>query len=185
MPIVENMISSKATKPGSVIKSMSGKMVEITDTDAEGRLCIADCIDWINLNLINNNNKNKSLIIDIATLTGNVEAITSGVAGIIMSNKLGNKYAYELMNIGENIGEYLDYLKVRDEYTAMLKSPVADIKNINLDIRSGCVIGGTFIHYFTNSEVPWIHIDLGCVTFINFLPLSYGINLLYEFLKKL
>ncbi len=183
IPIVENMVSSKSLKPGSVIETMGGKKIEVVNTDAEGRLCIADCIDWINKKLITK--PNKSIIIDIATLTGNTMHITSGISSIIMSNDIGIKYVDQLINIGEKIGEYLDYLKIRREYENMLLSPVADIKNINLDIKAGCVIGGTFIHYFTNKNIPWIHIDLGVATFVNSIAMSYGVNLLYEFLKNL
>lgn len=183
IPIVENMISSKCLKPGTVIETMGEKKVEIVNTDAEGRLCIVDCIDWINQKLVTN--KNKSLIIDIATLTGNTVYITSGISSIIMSNNLGIKLADKLISIGENLGEYLDYLKMRKEYEDMLQTPVADIKNINMDITAGCVIGGTFIHYFTDKDIPWIHIDLGVATFVNSIPMSYGVNLLYEFLKYL
>jgi leucyl aminopeptidase len=181
IPIVENMVSSKSLKPGSVIESMGGKKVEVTNTDAEGRLCIVDCLDWINKNLVSD--PSKSLILDIATLTGNTMHITSGISSLIMSNDLGIKYADKLINIGEEIGEYLDYLKIRNEYIDMLRTPAADIKNLNMDIKAGCIIGGTFIYYFTRSDVPWIHIDLGTATFMNSISLSYGVNLLYQFIK--
>ena len=181
LPIVENMVSSKSIKPGSVVKTMSGKRVEIVNTDAEGRLCIADCLDWINQKLITN--PNNSLIIDIATLTGNTMQITSGISSILMANKSAVKYADLLITIGEEIGEYLDNLKIRDEYFEMLKSQVADIKNLNSEVKAGCIIGGSFISYFTNNKVPWLHVDLGVATFVNSTPLSYGINLLYIFLK--
>jgi leucyl aminopeptidase len=185
IPIVENMISSKSIKPGTVIETMGGKKVEIVNTDAEGRLCIVDCIDWVNKKLITD--CSKSLIIDIATLTGNTLQITSGISSIIMSNNISNSHVSKLLNIGEKIGEYLDYLKIRKEYSDLLISPVADIKNINMDIKAGCIIGGTFINYFTNTNknTSWIHIDLGVATFVNSMPLSYGVNLLYEFLKQL
>lgn len=183
IPVVENMISSKSFKPGSTIKTMGGKVVEVSNTDAEGRLCIVDCIDWINMKLVKN--KNKSLIIDIATLTGNTMNITSGISSLVMSNELGTKLADKLINIGEQVGEYLDYLKIRTEYLDYLKSPVADIKNLNSNNKAGCIIGGTFIHYFTDEQIPWIHIDLGVATFVNSMVLSYGVNLLYEFIKKI
>jgi leucyl aminopeptidase len=183
IPIVENMISSKSLKPGSIIETMGKKTVEVVNTDAEGRLCIVDCIDWINLHLIKD--PSNSIILDIATLTGNTQHITSGISSIIMSNDLGENYVNTLINIGEETGEYLDYLKIRKEYLEMLKTPIADIKNINLEEKAGCVIGGTFIYYFTNPHIPWIHIDLGVTTFINSFVISYGINLVYEFLKQL
>lgn len=183
IPIVENMVSSKSLKPGSVIETMGGKKVEVVNTDAEGRLCIVDCLDWINNKLVKN--PGNSIILDIATLTGNTQHITSGISSIIMSNSLGINYASKLINIGEEIGEYLDYLKIRTEYLDMLKTPVADIKNVNLEEKAGCIIGGTFISYFTKPNIPWVHIDLGVATFVNSMVLSYGVNLLYEFIKKI
>jgi leucyl aminopeptidase len=181
IPIVENMISSKSLKPGAVIQTMNNKKVEVVNTDAEGRLCIVDCLDWINKKLVKN--PSNTIILDIATLTGNTQHITSGISSIIMSNDIGQKYANKLISIGEEIGEYLDYLKIRREYLDMLNTPVADIKNINMEEKAGCIIGGTFISYFANPNIPWIHIDLGVATFVNSTVLSYGINLLYEFIK--
>jgi leucyl aminopeptidase len=185
IPIVENMTSSKATKPGTVIKSMNGKKVEIVNTDAEGRLCIADCIEWINTKLITK--PSKSLIIDVATLTGSARNITNGISSIIMSNDIGFKYAKQLINTGENVQEYLDYIKIRKNHTEFLKTPVADIANLDNENKAGCVIGGTFIYYFTDESIPWIHIDLGDTTFdsTTSISTSYGINLLYEYFKGL
>ena len=67
---------------------------------------------------------------------------------------------------------------IKKEYEDMLTTPVADIKNLNMDIKAGCVIGGTFIHYFTDKNIPWVHIDLGVATFVNSVAISSanGIN---------
>jgi leucyl aminopeptidase len=184
LPIVENMIGSTAIKPGMVIKTMSNKLVEIVNTDAEGRLCIVDAIDYVNLNLLKDNPDN-NLIIDIATLTGNTNHITSGISSLCMSNDVGKKYLDNLNIIGDEIGEYIDYLKIREEYLDMLKSTVADVKNIDLSIKAGCVIAGTFLNFFVKKEVPWIHIDLGVSTFVNSKVVSYGVNLLFEFIKNM
>lgn len=182
IPIAENMISNTATKPGMVIRTMTGKTVEITDTDAEGRLCIADALEYTNKII---KNKKNSLIIDVATLTGNTQYITSGVSSIIMGNNIADTYINDLINLGEETGEYLDYLKIRKDYLHHLQTPIADIKNHCDRTRSGCVTAGAFLNYFTSDNVPWIHLDVASSTFINNIPKSYGINLLFEFLKNL
>jgi leucyl aminopeptidase len=182
IPIAENMIGPNATKPGSVIKSRLGKNVEITNIDAEGRLCLADCFEYVENKLLRD--RTNSIMIDIATLTGNTMAITCCVSGISMSNNIGSFYNKELIKVGEKIGEYVDYLKLHREYNDMLKSNVADIKNINEKTRAGCIVGGIFLNYFVKN-IPWIHLDVANVTYKNDMVTSYGINLLYQFLKKI
>jgi len=181
IPIVENMISNTATRPGQIIKSCNSISVEITNTDAEGRLCLADCLEYINNELLTDN----CLIIDIATLTGNAVSITSEIASISMCNKKGEKYKDKLIQIGEDVGEYLEYLQLRPEYLDLLKSPVADIKNLNLKTLAGCIIGGAFLHRFATNKCPWIHLDVAPTAFINQVSTSYGVNLLVEFIKQL
>ena len=185
IPIAENMIGNKGIKPGSVIKSSGGKLVEITNTDGEGRLCIVDAIDFVQQKLTNKLDLSKCIMIDVATLTGNTDHITSGFSSLSMCNNKGLLYLDELIKIGENIGEYVDFLKIREEYLDSLKSPVADIVNINSDYNAGCVIAGTFLNYFVDNKIAWIHLDLGVSVFINKKPISYGINLLYEFILQL
>jgi leucyl aminopeptidase len=185
IPITENMIGNKAVKPGSVIKSFGGKLVEIVNTDGEGRLCIVDAIDYIQKNLMNNLDISKCLMIDVATLTGNTDHITSGFSSLSMCNSKGLIFIDELIKIGENVGEYVDFLKIRDEYIDSLKSTVADIVNINKELKADCVLAGTFLDYFVDKKLPWIHLDLGVGVFVDKKPLSYGINLLYEFILQL
>jgi leucyl aminopeptidase len=185
IPIAENMIGNKATKPGTVIKSSGGKLVEIVNTDAEGRLCIVDAIDYIQQKLTTKLDLSKCIILDVATLTGNTEHITSGFSSLSMCNSKGFLYVDELIKIGENIGEYVDFLKIRDEYLDSLKSTVADIVNINKDFKADCILAGTFLDYFIDKKIPWIHLDLGVGVFVDKKPLSYGINLLYEFILQL
>jgi leucyl aminopeptidase len=186
IPIVENMIGSRATRPGMIIKSMSNKLVEIVNTDAEGRLCLADGLDYINLYLLKKFKSKDNLIIDIATLTGNTEAISNGISGLIMGNTLSDKYCTQLIQTGETIGEYLDYLKLRPEYLSYLSTTVGDIANVSHSReKCGCLLGGAFLQYFANPSIPWVHLDVASSTFINNLPTSYGINLLYYFIKNL
>lgn len=183
IPVVENMISSKATRPGTIIKSMSGTTVEIINTDAEGRLCMADCIDYINMNLLNNTDDN--LIIDIATLTGNTIYISGGISTIAMCNTNGTKYMNKMQNIGEDIGEYIDVLKIRDEYNDSLYSNVADIKNCDYNNKAGCVTAGLFLKYFVGNDTPWIHLDVASTTYKKDMVCSHGVNLLYQFISSL
>jgi leucyl aminopeptidase len=184
-PIAENMISNNAIKPGTTIKTMSNKIIEINNIDAEGRLCIVDAIDYININLINDKNPNNCIIIDIATLTGNTNYITSYISGLITCNDKAIKYKNDIIKIGEEIGEYLDYIKLREEYLEDYKSNIADIKNLNKDLQTGFISAGAFINYFCNNNIPWMHIDVASCTFVDEKATSYGINLLYEFIKNI
>jgi leucyl aminopeptidase len=186
IPIAENMISNTATRPGQVVKSYNSKLVEITDIDAEGRLCMADCFEYINKDLLNDKDPDDCLIIDVATLTGNARLITNSVTSMTTCNEKGEEYKDDLIELGDELGEYLEYIKLRPEYLDFLKSPVADIKNLNLEIKSGgCIVAGAFLHYFAGDEVPWIHLDIASSVFVKEHAMSYGINLLYEFIKQL
>jgi len=185
-PIVENMISNTALRPGMVVTTSNNKTIEINNIDAEGRLCIVDAIDYINtLIKINNINKKSCFILDIATLTGNVTYITDKISSVCMTNVKGENYIYNILYAGEKTGEYVDYLQLRKEYLDGLKSVVAEIKCSSDTIKSGCIIGGTFINYFCDPEIPWMHIDIAGKVLINNKVTSYGLNLLLYFLKNL
>jgi len=185
LPIVENMISNNATRPGMSVKTIGGKVVEITDTDAEGRLCLADGFEFVQKNLITGKDLSKCLILDIATLTGNTTSITNGVTSIMSSNDKGFIYSDKLGDIGEEIGEYLEYIKIRPEYLEMISSKVADIKNVSNTAKSGFIIAATFLNFFVDNKIPWIHIDLGKGTYIGEVAQSHGVNLLFEFIKNI
>lgn len=183
IPVVENMISSKATKPGTVITSMGGKTVEIVNTDAEGRLCIADCIEYICMKLLDK--KKKNLILNIATLTGSAIYISDTISAIVLSNDSGDDYKNNIMRIGEECGDYLDTVKIRKEYLDRLNSNVADIKNVDYNTKAGTVIAGQFLEYFTEPSTPWLHLDVASTTYNNNTSVNYGIGLLYEFILSL
>ena len=185
IPIVENMISNTSTRPGQVVKTYNSKTVEITDTDAEGRLCLGDCLAYINKDLLSTKDLDKCLIIDVATLTGNAVTITAEVAAVSMCNLKAESYKNRLIELGEEVGEYVEYLKLRPDYLDFLKSPVADIKNLNLTVKAGCIIGGTFLYYFAEDKCPWIHLDIAPTAFIKETSMSYGINLLSEFIRQI
>jgi leucyl aminopeptidase len=182
LPIVENMIGPNATKPGSVIKTMSGKTVEILNTDAEGRLCIADCMEYIEMEMIEK--KRDNLIIDVATLTGNATQITDTIACVGMCNDMAMAHFKEMIDLGEKCGEYVDMIRLRKEYMDKLASNVADIKNCH-EGRAGCVVAGQFIDYFVNNMAPWIHLDIAGVTHYNDMAYSWGVNMLTQYLANL
>ncbi len=185
IPITENMVGNTATRPGQVIQTACGKTVEITDTDAEGRLCLADGFEFVQTNLTPGKDLSKCLIIDIATLTGNTTSISNGISSITLSNDIASTYSDKLISIGEETGEYLDYLKIRPEYRDYLTSTVADIRNLPRNARAGCVIAACFLNYFINPAIPWIHIDLGKGTYVDEIAKAHGVNLLFEFLKNI
>ena len=184
LPIVENYIGSKATRPSTVIETINGTTVEITDTDAEGRLIIADALEYFNRYLYNKELKNP-FILDIATLTGNVYQITCSTSCVITGNKRAKKYINKLFDCGEETKEFIDILVLRENYVKSLDSKVADIKNWSPKCRAGCLVGAAFIDYFVKKSIPWIHMDIASVVYNNEVVSSYGINLLTNFLKSI
>lgn len=184
IPIVENFIGSEATLPGTVITTLSGKTVEITNMDGEGRLCIADSLEYFNKFLYKKNLKNP-VIIDIATLTANTKKITCGVSFITTCNSAGKKYDDLLLKIGEEIAEYGDYLKLRENYLDKLTSKVADIKNSSDNCKAGFLIASAFINYFVDPKIPWMHIDIDSVAYVDEKVNSIGVNLLRNFILQL
>jgi leucyl aminopeptidase len=162
---------------------MSGKTIEIINTDAEGRLCMADAIEYFNIIMKPNMVKEKTLLLDIATLTGNAMKITSGYTTIASSNEIGKKYAYKLMELGDNLGEYVDYLKLYKEYDKYLKSDVADIMNYNNKFNGDAIMAANFLNYFCDSTIPWIHMDIAGPSLKQDSVQSYGILLLSQFIS--
>ena len=183
-PIVENYIDADAIKPSAVIKSLNGKTVEITNTDAEGRLCIADAIEYFHKFIYNKSLKNP-FILDIGTYTTNKFSISCDVSSVATCNSQGKKYMEQLQKAGEKCWEYVDYLILWENYVESLKSKVADIKNFNNKCPAGCMVNASFINYFVNDVCPWIHIDIGGLPLQNDIPKSYGILLLKTFLESL
>ena len=190
LPIVENSIGSKSYLPGSVITSLSGKTIEINDTDAEGRLIIVDAIEYLKIKILNKYINKNNFIFDIATLTGNTINISCGISSIATANESAIKknLIYDLIKTGQNTMEYVDFLELRDEYLNSLKSNVADIKNISIKCHADCIIAASFINFFVPPSIPWIHMDIGSVVTSNnpdFINInSYGLHLLYKFFSN-
>ncbi len=147
----ENMPDGTSYRPGDIVKTYSGKTVEIQNTDAEGRMCLCDGIYYAKKDL------KADIIIDAATLTGAcVVALGKYKAGL-MSNDDG--LVKQLMSASVASGEALWHLPCGDEYTQEMKSEIADLKNIGSRWGGACT-AGSFLREFAGEEVKWAHLDI-------------------------
>jgi len=150
IPAAENLPGGLATKPGDVIRSYSGKTVEILNTDAEGRLILADALAYVAKNY------NPDYIIDFATLTGAcVVALGQHATGLMGNNrKLIERIKKASVKTGEKVWE----LPLWKEYSEQLKSDIADLKNIG-GKYGGAITAGAFLQEFVG-KIPWAHLDI-------------------------
>ncbi len=156
LPLVENMVSENAIRPSDVVISHSGLSVEIMNTDAEGRLIIADCMSYCK-------KYNPQLIVDMGTLSGETAHIFGNKSSVIM----GNNYTInrEIMNIGKKYHEHIWELPMWDIYLEELKSEIADIRNVSKSGKSGAITVGAFLSQFVPKDksgktVDWVHLDI-------------------------
>ena len=150
MGLVENMPSGSSYRPGDVIRSRSGKTIEVLNTDAEGRLVLADLLNYAS-------EMGGDHIVDLATLTGAcVVALGDGVSGVMGTDQ---KLVERILDAGSRSGEYLWQLPLVEEYREGLKSSVADIKNITSTRWGGAITAGLFLKEFVKTE-SWVHVDL-------------------------
>ena len=150
IPSVENMPSSTSYRPGDIIKMYNGKTVEVLNTDAEGRLILADALSFGIASY------NPKAVIDLATLTGAcIIALGTNVAAVIGTNK---KFIDELHQVSDRTGEKIWELPLYEEFNEQIKSSIADIKNIG-GRPGGAITAAAFLSNFTHG-IPWIHIDI-------------------------
>ena len=152
--LVENMPSGSATRPGDIVRSMSGQTVEIVNTDAEGRLVLGDCLWYIQEKF------GVKKIIDVATLTGST-MMTFGFeyAGLFAND---DKLAAELTACGETSGEKLWRLPINAEYDKLMDSDIADMKNTGPRLAGG-ITAACFLQRFIKEGVKWAHLDIAGV----------------------
>lgn len=151
MACAENMPSGSAQRPGDIIKAGSGKTIEVDNTDAEGRMVLADAVWYACL-------KGAAKVIDIATLTGAVIiALGEHTSGIVSND---DALAGEIKKAGHRVGEEWWQLPCLEEAAEMLESKVADIKNTG-GRPAGAITGGVFIGRFVDKGIPWAHLDIG------------------------
>ncbi|TMK13662.1 MAG: leucyl aminopeptidase [Alphaproteobacteria bacterium] len=152
--LVENMPSGAAQRPGDIVRSMSGQTIEVLNTDAEGRLVLADVL-WY----CQDRFKPKAMI-DLATLTGAViVALGHENAGLFANN---DELAERLVAAGKAVGEPVWRLPLAESYDRAIDSDAADVKNIAGDRAAGSIIGAQFVQRFVNN-VPWAHLDIAGV----------------------
>ncbi|MCG3203370.1 MAG: cytosol aminopeptidase [Elusimicrobia bacterium] len=150
-PLTENMPGENAVKPGDVLRTMKGKTIEVLNTDAEGRLILADALSFASTQKLDQ-------VIDIATLTGAcIVALGNQIAGI-MGNDPG--LVKNLINASQKAGEKLWELPLEKEYAPLLKSQVADLKNIGPLGQAGTIMAGLFLKEFVDDKLPWAHLDI-------------------------
>ena len=150
LPLVENMISPNSYKPGDIITSYSKKTVEIGNTDAEGRLILADTLAYAEKNI------KPSVMIDLATLTSSIIGTFSNyITGFFTNNE---KLAKQLFDKGQETHEMVWQLPIYDEYSEENKSEIADIKNIG-GKYAGAIAGAAFLKSFIKNT-SWIHLDI-------------------------
>jgi leucyl aminopeptidase len=151
MACAENMPSGSAQRPGDIIRAASGKTIEVDNTDAEGRLVLADAV-WYACR------KGAEQVVDIATLTGAVIiALGEHTSGIVSNN---DALAEEIKKAGHRVGEGWWQLPIVEEAEEMLRSSCADIKN-SAGRPAGTITGGVFIGQFVDQGILWAHLDIG------------------------
>jgi leucyl aminopeptidase len=181
VPATDNRPGENAYVPGDVITMYSGKTVEVLNTDAEGRMVLADALQWAK-------RYHPELVFDFATLTGAASAAI-GEHGIVCMGTAGEEVKAQLRAAGERQYERLVEFPLWEEYGAQIKSDVADIKNVG-GATGGAITAGKFLEHFT--DYPWMHFDIAGVSFNtskkDYRPLggtAYGVRMLVDFLESM
>jgi leucyl aminopeptidase len=180
VPATENRPDGNAITPGDVITMHSGKTVEVLNTDAEGRLILADALSYAK-------KYNPALVIDLATLTGSA-ARAIGKEGIVFMGTASEEEKKEFVASSFAVYERLVEFPLWDEYDSQLESTIADLKNLG-GADAGAITAGKFLEHFTS--YPWLHLDIAASAFLT-APDNYrgkngtgvGVRLLYQFLKE-
>ena len=180
VPATDNRPSGNAYAPGDVITMHDGTTVEVLNTDAEGRLVLADALSFAK-------KYNPELVIDLATLTG-AAAAAIGHYGIVSMHDGSENEHLELKNAGDTTHERLAEMPFWSDYDELIKSDVADIKNLG-GPAGGAITAGKFLAHFV--DFPWIHLDIAGPTFIKAKygyrgkgATGMGVRLLYQFIKN-
>lgn len=183
VPATENSVDGNALKPGDVINSYAGKTIEVIDTDAEGRLILADGLSYAVREF------KPDIIIDLATLTGSIiQTLGYHAAGLFTAN---DQLAEQLLKAGEIVSERLWRLPMWDDYKDEIDSEIADVKNFHGKPMAGAIVAAKFLEVFTEKHPAWAHLDIAGTAFheSEFAPgkmgTGYGVRLLRRFLENL
>ncbi len=152
VPSTENLLGGKAYKPGDILKAYNGKTIEVLNTDAEGRLILADALSYASKHY------NPEYILDFATLTGAVLIALGHVAAGIMGN---DTHLMEKIKISSKVtSEKVWEFPLWPEFLKQVKSDIADLKNIGAPKQAGTIAGGAFLKNFVGKNIPWAHFDI-------------------------
>ncbi len=182
VPATDNCVDANAIKPGDIISSYSGKTIEVTDTDAEGRLILADGLWYMQKHY------KPEVMIDLATLTGSSVRTFGYEAAALFSDNV--KLRNQLIEAGDECGERCWPLPLWDSYKGYLHSDVADVKNFSGKPLAGAITAAKFLQVFSNGHPAWAHLDIAGVAFGNSsfgkdkAATAYGIRLLISYLQK-
>jgi len=181
--LVENMISGVAQRPGDIVKSYSGKTIEVLNTDAEGRLVLADALSYTERKF------KPKFIVDLATLTGAIiVSLGSEYAGLFSND---DKLSNQIMNAGENVGEKLWRMPLHKNYDKLIDSKNADMQNINYVGGAGSTTAAQFLQRFILNKTPWAHLDIAGMAFSKYGgslnssgATGYGVRLLNQLIEE-
>ena len=183
VPTAENALDAHSIRPGDVIASYSGKSIEVINTDAEGRLVLADGLAYIQKNY------KPEIVIDLATLTGSVvRTLGNAAAGLFTNNE---KLSSLLQQAGTQCHERVWALPLWDDYDKEMESDVADIKNLSTRPVAGAITAAKFLQFFIAEHPAWAHLDIAGVAFgdSDYTKMksatAYGVRLLVTFMKLL
>lgn len=152
MAIAENAISDRALHPGDVVRAYNGKTIEVTNTDAEGRLVLSDALAYTEKNY------KPKRIVDIATLTGAVTiALGYNITGVMGNDEV---WMDEVMNAGKAVHERYWPLPLEEDFVKATKGDFTDLKNDSKGVRAGTIMGAAFLKQFVE-KTPWVHLDIG------------------------
>ena len=181
--LVENMPGGNAQRPGDIVKSYSGKTVEILNTDAEGRLVLADALTFTE------EKYKPKFIIDLATLTGAIiVSLGSEYAGLFSND---DKLSKQLIDVGEKTEEKVWRMPLNENFDKLIDSKNADMQNINYVGGAGSTTAAQFLQRFILQKTPWAHLDIAGMAFskkaANLNPggaTGFGVRLLNHLVKE-
>jgi leucyl aminopeptidase len=181
--LVENMPGANAQRPGDIVKSYSGQTIEVLNTDAEGRLVLADALTYTEEKF------KPRLIVDLATLTGAIiVALGSEYAGLWSNNE---KLSKQLFDAGEKVEEKVWKMPLHENYNKLMNSKTADMQNINYVGGAGSTTAAQFLQRFIVNKTPWVHLDIAGMAFSKYAgalnsggATGYGVRLLNKFIEE-